>query len=115
MVLEMSGVSAQVQNAFKAARNGGRVTLLGIPSGPIELDVSNDIIFKALRVDGITGRHLWNTWYKTSALVGGVVDVAPLITHEIDLVDFERGFDLMKRGECGKVVMYPGGVPGKNV
>lgn len=111
VVLEMSGNAGAIKTCLKAARNGGRVSLLGIPSEPVEIDLANDVVFKALRVDGVTGRKMWDTWYKTSALVGGILDLSPLITHQMDMEDFATGFELMKEGKCGKVVMYPAGMP----
>jgi threonine 3-dehydrogenase len=111
VVLEMSGNEGAIRDCLKAARNAGRVSLLGIPAKPVEIDLAQDVVFKALRLDGITGRSIWNTWYQTSALLGGILDINPLITHEIDMEDFEAGFELMKKGECGKVIMYPGGLP----
>jgi len=108
IVLEMSGNPGAIRNCLKAARNAGRVSLLGIPAKPVEIDLAQDVVFKALRIDGITGRRIWDTWYQTSALLGGILDITPLITHEIDMRDFETGFELMKKGECGKVIMYPG-------
>ncbi len=111
VVLEMSGNAGAIRNCFKAARNAGRVSLLGIPARPVEIDLAQDVVFKALRVDGVTGRRIWDTWYQTAALLGGILDITPLITHEIDMEDYEVGFELMKDGRCGKVIMYPGGKP----
>ncbi len=109
VVLEMSGNDSAIKNCFKAARNAGRVSLLGIPNSAVALDLANDVVFKSLRIDGITGRKLWDTWYQSSSLLDNVLDITPLITHEIGLDEFEYGFELMKKGECGKVIMYPHG------
>src|SRR5207245_7167116 len=64
VVLEMSGAEAAIRQGFEAATNGGRVSLLGLPSRPITLDLNNEIIFKGLTVYGITGRRMFETWYR---------------------------------------------------
>ncbi|NPV71192.1 MAG: L-threonine 3-dehydrogenase [Firmicutes bacterium] len=108
VVLEMSGNPDALRAGLSLARNGGRVALLGIPPGAVALDLTRDVVFKGLRVDGITGRRLFDTWYKTSALIGHVVDVAPVITHRFSIDDYDIAFRLMIKGECGKVILYPG-------
>ncbi|HEX7591123.1 MAG TPA: hypothetical protein VF375_04160 [Candidatus Limnocylindrales bacterium] len=75
--------------------NGGRVSLLGLPSRPVTLDLSSAIIFRGVRVYGITGRELWRTWYKTAALLREGLDVSPIITHRLPLTRFEEAFDLL--------------------
>ncbi len=104
-VLEMSGARPAIAQALKAVRNGGRVTLLGLPSGPVELDLAEDLIFKGVTVQGITGRHIFQTWYKTRAFLGsGLVDLRPLITHSFPLSQYREAFELAVSGKCGKVV-----------
>ncbi|MCL6550057.1 MAG: L-threonine 3-dehydrogenase [Acidothermus cellulolyticus] len=105
-VLEMSGARAAVPQALRAVRNGGRVTLLGLPSGPVELDLSEDFVFKGVTMQGITGRHIFQTWYKTQAfLVSGRVDARTLITHSFPLERFKEAFELGLSGRCGKIVL----------
>ncbi|MGE5484683.1 MAG: L-threonine 3-dehydrogenase [Ignavibacteriales bacterium] len=108
VVLEMSGNAEALQAGLSVVRNGGRIALLGIPGGPVTLDLARDVIFKGVTVQGVTGRRLFDTWYKTSALISHVVDVSPIITHRFSMDDYELGFKLMAKGECGKVILYPG-------
>ncbi|MDE2039451.1 MAG: L-threonine 3-dehydrogenase [Elusimicrobia bacterium] len=110
VVLEMSGAPSAIELGLKAARSGGRLTAFGIPSRRVELDWANDLIFKGVRVHGIVGRQIFETWYKTDHLLrSGAVDVRPLITHTFALKDFEKGFSVMSSPEkrCGKVVFIP--------
>ncbi|HEX9131325.1 MAG TPA: L-threonine 3-dehydrogenase, partial [Ktedonobacteraceae bacterium] len=65
VVLEMSGHPLAIRQGFKVLRNGGRISLLGIPSSMVELDLANDIIFKGATVLGISGRLIFDTWYRT--------------------------------------------------
>src|SRR5947199_8982327 len=69
VVLEMSGHPLAIRQSFKVLRNGGRVSLLGIPSSMIELDLANDIIFKGATVLGISGRLIFDTWYRTRRIL----------------------------------------------
>jgi threonine 3-dehydrogenase len=112
VVLEMSGNPKAVRQAFRMLRRGGRVSLLGIPSKPLELDLANDIIFKGAQVQGINGRRVFETWYKMQALLkSGALDLAPLITDRIPLADFDRGMQLLLSGNASKILMYPNGMP----
>ena len=107
VVLEMSGAEAAIHAAFEMVTNGGRVSLLGLPSRPVTLDLNDAIIFKGVRVYGITGRELWRTWYKTSALLREGLNVAPIITDRLPLSRFADAFDLLAEGVAGKVVLLP--------
>jgi len=104
--LEMSGHPRAIRDGFKILRNGGTVAMLGLASNPVELDLPNDIIFKGATVLGINGRRMYETWYQMeSLLLSGRLRIDPVITHQIDLVDFEKGFKAMQSGEAIKVVM----------
>ena len=88
-------------------KNGGRVSLFGIPTGPINCDLANEIIFKGIRVYGITGRQLFKTWYRLTGLFQAGLKIKPVITHTFPLKDFVKGFELINSGQCGKVVLIP--------
>jgi len=106
--LEMSGGEDAYVQGFATLRPGGRASLLGIPKGKITLDITNAIVFKQARVFGINGRRIWGTWEKSSELLkSGKVNLETIITHKFKLEEFEKAFELMKSGNCGKVVMYP--------
>lgn len=110
VVCEMSGAQAAITAAFKAVRSGGRITAFGIPSKKVELDWANDLIFKGVRVHGIVGREIFETWYKADRLLrSGAVDLRPVVTHRFPLKDFEAGFAAMTSPDrsCGKVVFVP--------
>ncbi|MGH2464379.1 MAG: L-threonine 3-dehydrogenase [Candidatus Limnocylindrales bacterium] len=107
VVLEMSGAEVAIRQGFEAVTNGGRVSLLGIPERPITLDLASDVIFKGLRVYGITGRKMFETWYRTQALLAQGLDLAPIVTHRIPLRDYHQAFELLAGGHAGKVVLLP--------
>ncbi|HEX9991179.1 MAG TPA: L-threonine 3-dehydrogenase [Chloroflexia bacterium] len=108
VLCEMSGNWRAIKQGFAALRNGGRVSILGIPPRPIELDLANDIVFKGATIYGISGRLIWETWYQTQALITtGMVDPTPVITHRFKLDEFEQGFSLMNSGDAAKVALFP--------
>ena len=105
--LEMSGDPAALHQAFRSVKNGGRVTLFGITTGQVCFDLPNEIIFKGIRVYGVTGRRLFDTWYRLTGLFKAGLDIRPVVTHTFPMAEFARGFDLIKSGQCGKVVLLP--------
>lgn len=105
--LEMSGDPTALHQAFRAAKNGGRVTLFGIPTGQVCFDLPNEIIFKGIRVYGVTGRRLFGTWYRLAGLFKAGLNIRPVITHSFPMAEFATGFELIRSGQCGKVVLIP--------
>ena len=107
VALEMSGNPAAIHTCFRFIKNGGRVALFGIPEAQVSFDMTNEIIFKGIRVYGITGRKLFQTWYRLAGLFKAGLDIKPVVTHTLPLARFAEGFDLVAKGQCGKVVLYP--------
>ncbi len=105
--LEMSGDPTALHQAFRAVKNGGRVTLFGIPTEQVCFDLTNEIIFKGIRVYGVTGRRLFGTWYRLAGLFKAGLNIRPVITHMFPMSEFATGFELIKTGQCGKVVLFP--------
>ena len=77
IVLEMSGAQAALHQGLAAVTNGGRVSLLGTHTQPATIDLSEEVIFKGIRIYGITGRRLFDTWYRTTALLEEGLDLTP--------------------------------------
>ncbi|HEU5405843.1 MAG TPA: L-threonine 3-dehydrogenase [Gaiellaceae bacterium] len=108
VVFEMSGAPEAIETAFTAARNGGRVILFGIPAHPVQVDVAEALIFKNLDVSAVSGRQVWDTWYRTRWLLEhGVVDLHPLVTAECGLDGFQHAFDSLASGDACKIVLRP--------
>ncbi len=106
--LEMSGAESAIVASCRLVRPGGWVSLLGIGDAPATLDLSNDVVMKGLTLHGITGRRLFSTWEQTTAyLSSGLVDPAILLTHRFALDEIEGAIELMRSGQCGKVVLTP--------
>lgn len=101
---EMSGVSSAFDQMVDHMMMGGNIAMLGLPSGPSKVDWSK-IIFKSLTIKAIYGREMFETWYKMIAMLQSGLDIKGVITHRLPIDEFEKGFELMRSGECGKVVL----------
>ncbi len=108
VLLEMSGHPAAMRQGFALLRTGGRASLLGIPSRPVEMDFARDIIFKGATVQGINGRKMFETWFQMEALLAtGKLDLEPAITHRLKLAEFAQAMQLLQSGEAIKVILKP--------
>ena len=106
VLLEMSGHPQAIRDGFRALANGGTAALLGLPKEPISFDLPNDIIFKGAKILGINGRRMFETWYQMERfLLAGRLNLEPIITHQLELADFDQGFKMMQSGEAIKIVL----------
>ena len=109
-VLEMSGHPGAVRDALAALRMGGRMSMLGLPSEPFELDWNRLVIFKGITLHGIIGRRMYDTWFQMDQLLGsGRLDLRPAITHVMSMERFDEAIGLLRDGKAGKVVLAPWG------
>ncbi|OLB65254.1 MAG: L-threonine 3-dehydrogenase [Nitrospirae bacterium 13_2_20CM_2_61_4] len=95
-----------VDAAVKAGAGEAEISLFGIAEGPLSFDM-NEIIFKGIRVFGITGRKLFKTWYRLAGLFRAGLNITPVVTHTLPMERFAEGFDLIAKGQCGKIVLLP--------
>lgn len=102
--LEMSGVPSAVKSMLSAMNNGGKIAMLGIPPSDMIVDW-NQVIFKGLQIKGIYGREMFDTWYKMVSLLQSGLDISPIITHQFKIDEFQKGFDIMRSGQSGKVIL----------
>ena len=102
--LEMSGNGEAFRGMLDVMNHGGRVAILGIPTKDVAIDW-NQVIFKGLILKGIYGREMFETWYKMAAMIQSGLDVGPVLTHRFPVADFAKGFEVMRTGQSGKVVL----------
>ena len=102
--LEMSGSKAAFAEMVDNMACGGKIALLGLqqPGAIIDWD---KVIFHGLRIKGIYGREIFETWYKMVALIKSGLDISPIITHRFKIDDFEEAFETMASGNSGKVIL----------
>jgi len=102
--MEMSGVPMAFTEMLASMNNGGKIAMLGIPGQDMAIDWSQ-VIFKGLTIKGIYGREMFETWYKMASLIQSGLDLTPIITHHFNIDDFQQGFDIMRSGQSGKVIL----------
>ncbi len=103
--LEMSGNVHAFRDMLANMSHGGKVAMLGIPS-PSEMSIDwKNVIFNQLTIRGIYGREMYETWYKMTVMLESGLDISPIITHRYSWRDYEEGFDAMRSGNSGKVVL----------
>jgi threonine 3-dehydrogenase len=106
VVLEFSGNNQALNQGLEVITPGGRISILGIYEKRVSIDLNKEVIFKKIRIYGITGRKVFSSWHKTSRfLSSGIVNPDPILTHQFPLKDYEKGIKLMREGKCGKVIL----------
>lgn len=103
--LEMSGNPSALDDIIGNACHGGKIALLGILPENAAIDW-NMVIFNGLTLKGIYGREMYETWYKMTSMIQTGLDISPIITHQFPFHEFQQGFDIMRSGESGKVVLH---------
>ena len=104
VALEMSGSEIAMNTMIDHMIHGGRIALLGLLKSDAKIDWSK-VIFNGLTIKGIYGRQMHETWYKMSAMLQSGLDISPIITHRMDVRDYEEGFAAMNSGRSGKVIL----------
>ncbi|MEZ4575610.1 MAG: L-threonine 3-dehydrogenase [Vampirovibrionales bacterium] len=108
VVIEMSGAEAALTQGFEALKPGGRMVLLGLPTKPVQIDLTRHIILKETEVVGVHGRRMFDTWLLMLELLdSGQLNLDPIFTHQLAMSDFGQAIDLMRSGQAGKVVLNP--------
>ena len=102
--MEMSGNPQAFRDMLANMAHGGNIAFLGIPSDEFAINWKT-VIFNMLTVKGIYGREMYETWYQMSVLIEGGLDISPVITHRYSYKDFEKGFEAMRTGNSGKVIL----------
>ncbi len=108
VVIEMSGNAHVLQSALTAVRIAGTFVFFGIPKEPATIDIGKFMINKEISTYSVFGRRIWETWFQvTDLLVNKKVDLKPMVTHSFKLSEFEQAMNVMKSGECGKILLIP--------
>jgi len=102
--LEMSGSPLAFNDMVNTMVNGGGIALLGIHGSDVSIDWGK-VIFNSLKIKGIYGREMYETWYKMGAMLQSGLDISKVITHKFKYTDFEKGFEIMKSGNSGKIIL----------
>jgi threonine 3-dehydrogenase len=102
--LEMSGSPVAFREMLGNMSHGAKISMLGIPSKEMAIDW-RQVIFNMLTIKGIYGREMYETWYQMTVMLESGLDISPVITHRFPYTDFEKGFEAMRSGNSGKVIL----------
>ena len=102
--LEMSGNSEAFNQMINNMYNGGSIALLGLLPNSTKINW-DDVIFKGLNIKGIYGREMYDTWYKMTQMIRSGLSISSVLTHRYKIDDFDKAFEILKSGNCGKVVL----------
>ncbi len=102
--MEMSGNRQAFTGMLANMAHGGKIAMLGIPEAEMAIDW-NAVIFSMLTIKGVYGREMYETWYKMTVMLESGLNIRPVITHRFDYADFKQGFDVMRAGQSGRVIL----------
>jgi threonine 3-dehydrogenase len=100
----MSGNPEAFRGMLANMCHGGKIAILGIPEKETAIDW-NTVVFNMLTIKGIYGREMYETWYKMTVMIQSGLDIDPVITHRFLYTHFEQGFEVMRSGKSGKVIL----------
>jgi len=100
--LEFSGNQEAFVQAVKATMPAGGIHILGIYPGPLTFEI-NEMVTKGLKMYGIHGRRMFQTWQRMSGLLKSGLNLKPILTHRFKLDDYVEAMEVMRSGNCGKV------------
>ena len=100
----MSGNSEAFNQMINNMYNGGNIALLGLLPNSTKINW-DDVIFKGLNIKGIYGREMYDTWYKMTQMIRSGLSISSVLTHRYKIDDFDKAFEILKSGNCGKVVL----------
>ena len=102
--LEMSGKPQPLRDMLAAMTHGGKIAVLGLPTEQFGIDWAH-LVLNMITIKGIYGRQMFETWYEMAVLIQSGVDIAPVISHRFDAMDFVAAFATVRSAQCGKVVL----------
>ena len=105
VVLEFTGSPVAVNQGLNLLRTGGTMVLLGVFSKEFCTDLTDNVVFKYITIKGITGRLIWDTWYRMRGLFKAGLNIGPIITHKFKFEEFFEAMDIMRSGKSGKIVL----------
>jgi threonine 3-dehydrogenase len=102
--LEMSGNAKAFNDMIQHMNHAGKIALLGFLPHNTGIDWSQ-VILKGLEIKGVYGREMYDTWYKMVTMLQSGLNIAPVITHEFPIADYQTAFATMNAGQAGKIVL----------
>lgn len=106
--LEISGNKNALTDGLSSLIHGGRASLLGIYGNDVLLDVNELIIFKGIRLFGIIGRRMFESWFQLKGLLKRSefrTKVQKVITDSYDLNEYDQAIENILEGHSAKTIL----------
>lgn len=109
VVIELTGSEKGLGAALSVLRRGGDFRLIGAPSHPVSLDLTQ-WVKTGPTIRNIHGRRIWRSWLEAADLISdGRVDLSPLVSHVVPLAEGKQAFELVVKGEAVKPLIEVAG------
>ncbi len=108
VVIDYTGNEFVIAKSFDALKKGGRYTLVGLPNGDVKLNLTDAVIYKEAKINGVTGREMYRTWWQCNDILkSGKFDIEPVIGGTYKMQDFDKAFEALAAGASGKMLLIP--------
>ncbi len=105
-VVDTAGFSPTLKLSMDAVRPRGQITKIGWGPSPVGFSL-DPLLAKVITLQGVFS-HTWEVWEKCLVLMDKkMVDLNPMVTHELPLDQWEKSFELMESKEGLKIVLTP--------
>lgn len=106
--IDITGAGAAINNSLRSVRSGGRLVCVGLPSKPVTMNLTEDLIYREVEMTGISGRLIWRTWEDFSKVMKDPrYHMERIMGHRFLMKDFEQAFAEIRSGVPGKMMLYP--------
>lgn len=106
--IDISGSGRAIVSGLKSLRKGGIMVSVGLPSGQVPMDLTEDIIYREITYTGISGRRMFETWDDCMDILrtpGFSLD--PVIGGVYKLEQFGQAIAAIQGGAPGKMILVP--------
>lgn len=106
--IDITGVGAAIQNSLRSVRAAGTLVCVGLPGKPVELDLTNDLIYREVKMTGISGRKIWDTWTDFAKVMKGpYFKLDKVMGERFPMREIDRALEKIASGAPGKMILYP--------
>ncbi|WAL68894.1 alcohol dehydrogenase catalytic domain-containing protein [Amycolatopsis cynarae] len=109
VVIEAAGAPGAAAQAVRLARRGGRIVLTGLAGTETHPLIPSELVAAAVTVHTVFGAPSWAWSHAVRAFARGLLDPAPLVTHEFPLEAAGEALDLLgdPATPTGKILLHP--------
>ena len=106
--IDVTGAAPAIRNSLRSVRAAGRLVCVGLPGKPVELDLTNDLIYREVEMTGISGRKIWETWEDFAKVMKGpYFKLEKVLGKRYAMKDFDKAVADIRGGAPGKMLIYP--------